>query len=77
MKLQVIEDAKGKAAGVFIPIAEWNQLKKQYKDLEKLESPSLSKSQLLKELQQAVNELTLIQAGKLKPRAVKALLDEL
>ena len=28
MELQIIEDAKGKPAGVFIPITKWRQLTK-------------------------------------------------
>lgn len=31
MKLQVIQDSKGKPTGVYIPINEWKELKKQYK----------------------------------------------
>ena len=77
MRLQVIEDAKGRATGVFIPISEWKELKKQYKDLEALEYQEPSKTQLLQELKQAVKELSLIQKGKLRSRPAKALLDEL
>lgn len=77
MKLQVIEDAKGKATGVFIPMSEWKELKKQHKDLAMLEYEEPSKTQLLQELNQAFNELSLIQKGKLKSRPAKALLDEL
>ena len=77
MKLQVIEDAKGKATGIFIPISEWKELKKQHKDLAMLEYEEPSKTQLLRELKQAFNELSLIQKGKLKSRPAKALLDEL
>ena len=77
MKLQVIEDAKGKATGVFIPMSEWKELKKQHKDLAMLEYEEPSKTQLLQELNQAFNELSLIQKGKLKSRPAKDLLDEL
>ena len=77
MKLQVIEDAKGKATGVFITMSEWKELKKQHKDLAMLEYEEPSKTQLLQELNQAFNELSLIQKGKLKSRPAKALLDEL
>lgn len=31
---QYIHDNKGKATGVFIPIADWKNLKKKYNDLE-------------------------------------------
>ncbi|HBX51166.1 MAG: hypothetical protein A2275_09425 [Bacteroidetes bacterium RIFOXYA12_FULL_35_11] len=37
MNLQYITDNKGQTAGVFIPIQDWNQLKKIYKELEKTE----------------------------------------
>lgn len=77
MELQIIEDSKGKAVGVFIPMSKWQELKKIHTDLEELEYEEPSKTQLLQELKQAVKELTLIQKGKLKPRLAKALLDEL
>lgn len=77
MKLQVIQDSKGKAAGVFIPINEWNDLKKQHKDLEELEYVSPTKEQILQELKEAVIELKLIEQGKLKARPALAFLDEL
>jgi hypothetical protein len=77
MELQIIEDAKGKPAGVFIPISKWRQIKKIHKDLEELEYEEPSKTQLLQELREAVEELALIQKGKLKSRSAKELLDEL
>lgn len=78
MRIQVVQDSKGKAAGVFIPIHEWEQLKKQYKDLEALESIDLSsKEALLEELKEAIKELKQIEKGKLKARPAKELLNEL
>lgn len=77
MGLQIIEDAKGKATGIFIPMSEWQELKRLHKDLELLENEAPNKTQLLEELKQAVNELALIQKGELKSRPAKALLDEL
>jgi hypothetical protein len=77
MRLQVIEDSKGKATGVFIPINEWKELKKQHSDLAFLEYEEPSKQQLLQELKEAVIELQLIEKGKLKSRPAKALLNEL
>ena len=77
MGLQVIQDGKGKATGIFIPISEWKRLKKQYKELETLEFEEPSKEQLLQELKEAVRELGLIEQGKLQARPAKALLDEL
>ncbi|WP_299284687.1 hypothetical protein [uncultured Mucilaginibacter sp.] len=77
MRLQVIQDSKGKATGVYIPIKEWENLKKQYKDLEVLEFEEPTKEQLLLELKEAVTQLKLVEQGKLKARPAKELLDEL
>ena len=35
MNLQYISDSEGQTTGVFIPINEWNDLKKKYKDIER------------------------------------------
>ena len=77
MRLQFIQDSKGKDAGVFIPINEWKELKKQYHNLAALEEEEPTKAQLLQEIKQAVKELQLIEQGKLKARPAKELLDEL
>lgn len=77
MRLQLIQDDKGKTTGVYIPINEWIELKKQYKDLEELEYEAPSKNQILLELKEAVKQLKLIEQGKLKARPAKELLDEL
>lgn len=77
MKLQVIQDGRGKTTGVYIPITEWKELKKQYKDLEILEYDEPTKEQLLEELKEAVTQLALIEKGKLKSRPAKALLNKL
>lgn len=77
MRLQIIQDSKGKATGVYIPINEWNELKKQHQDLEALEYEEPTKEQILQELKEAVNELKLVEQGKLKARPARELLDEL
>lgn len=77
MRLQVIQDERGKITGVYIPINEWKQLKKQYKDLEVLEYEAPTKKQLIAELNEAVAQLTLIEKGNLKSRPAKELLNEL
>jgi hypothetical protein len=77
MRIQEIQDSKGKPIGVFIPINEWRKLKKQYKGLEALEYEEPTKKQLLQELKEAVIELKLIEEGKLQARPSTALLDEL
>lgn len=77
MKLQIIQDGKGNAAGVFIPINEWERLKKQFRDLELLEYKEPTKKQILQELKEAIKELRLVEQGKLKARPVKELLNEI
>jgi hypothetical protein len=77
MGVQIIQDNNGKATGVFIPISEWKELKKQYKDLEALEYEEPAKGQILLELNEPVNELKMVEQGKLKARPAKELLDEL
>lgn len=77
MTLQIIQDEKGKATGVFIPINKWNALKKRYKDLEILEQNEPTKEQILQEIKEAVRELKLIEQGKLKARDAKEFLNEL
>jgi len=34
MSIQYISDSEGKITGVFIPISEWNIIKKKYKDID-------------------------------------------
>ena len=77
MRLQVIQDSKGKATGVFIPISDWQELKKQHKDLALLEYEAPSKDQILQELKEAVIELKQVEQGKLKARPIQELLNEL
>jgi len=77
MKLQIIQDTKGKATGVFIPINDWKELKKKHKGLEDLEYEYPTKEQILLELKEAVVELGLIEQGKLKARPAQDLLNEL
>jgi hypothetical protein len=73
----VIQDSKGKATGVFIPYSEWKVLKKRYKELEALENDEPNKEQVLQGIREAIEEMKLIKAGKLKGRPVQKLLDEL
>lgn len=48
MRLQVIQNGKGKPTGVFIPIGKWKELKKQYKGLEILEQEEPKKKESYK-----------------------------
>lgn len=77
MKIQIIQDSKGKATGVYIPMNQWKALKRQYKSLEDLEEVASSKKQLLSEIKAALEELELIEKGQLQARPARELLDEL
>ncbi|MCF8374145.1 MAG: hypothetical protein K9H64_21160 [Bacteroidales bacterium] len=77
MNLQYISDYKGKTTGVFIPIQEWDSLKKNFPGLEEGEFYERSHEEILEGVKQAVSELNLAKEGKLKTRSAKDLLDEL
>ncbi|QJW89114.1 hypothetical protein HNV11_06775 [Spirosoma taeanense] len=77
MSLQIIHDGNGQPAGVFIPMQDWNELKKQYADLEQYEYEEPSKEQLIAELKEAVQELKAIEQGEKKPGSLTDLLNEL
>lgn len=77
MRLQEIQDGKGKTTGVYIPITEWKKLKKRHQDLQSLEYEEPTKNQILKELTEAIHELKLVEQGKLVARPAKNLLNEL
>lgn len=37
MKLQVLEDTAGNKTGVFVPMEDWNFIKKNYPDIESID----------------------------------------
>ncbi len=76
MNLQYISDSRGKTAGVFIPIQEWEALKSKVKGLEEILT-EVSKEEVLQDLKQAVDEMNMVKRGELKARSAKDLLDEL
>ena len=77
MKLQIIEDDRGKATGVYIPINDWKKLKKHFTTLQDIEYKESTKDDIIHELKQAIFELKLIEQGKLKARSASELLNEL
>ena len=77
MSLQIIENEKGKPAGVFIPIKDWKKMKAQFKELEVWEESTQTDQEILDNIRQAVEEIKLIKAGKLKGRPARELLNEL
>lgn len=77
MNLQEIQGGNGKIAGIFIPIKDWDNLKKKYHIPENFEEPELTKQDILDGIRQGVLEMKLVKAGKLKGRPLNELLDEL
>ena len=77
MNLQIIHDNKGNPTGVFIPIKDWTQLKKRYRDLAAYEVEEPGKEQLISELKEAILELKAIEQGTKQARPLADLLNEL
>jgi hypothetical protein len=72
MKLQVLEDSKGKQTGVFVPIDDWTLIKNSYPDIETLDQdlPQWEKDLIDKRLEA-------IQKNPQRLRPISELLDEL
>ena len=78
MRLQIIQDEKGKNAGVFIPYNQWRQLKKQHKELEALEQEEQpGRAQVLRNIKKGLKEVKQFRQGKLKTTPAKDFLNEL
>ncbi len=58
MNLQYISDSTGKTTGVFIPITEWNHLKRKYHDIEMeaMEVPEWQKEQVRNRMEEYKNK---------------------
>ncbi len=77
MSLQVIQGGNGKPTGVFIPINDWEVMKEQYQNLKVWEEPESTKEEILAGIKEAIEEMKLIRAGKIKAKSLIELLDEL
>jgi hypothetical protein len=77
MKIQVVEDSKGKPAGVFIPMADWKKIQKRINSSRPAREKTSPKERLMDELKAAVKELVLIERGARKARPIEELLNEL
>ncbi len=49
MNLQYISDSEGQTTGVFIPIKEWNKIKRKFKGIEQVENIPQWHQNLVKE----------------------------
>ena len=73
MDLQYITDTKGKKSAVQLPLKDWEQIKKDLDELERLRN----KKQFMTELAEAVEEMKLIKEGKIQARNAEDFLNEL
>lgn len=73
MELQYITDRKGHKSAVQLPIKDWEQIKKDLDELERLRNKKL----FLTELAEAIEEMKLVKEGKIQARNAEELLDEL
>ncbi len=70
MRLQVIQDGQGKAAGVFVPMNDWNTIVLKHEDLKALvkldDSPKTKLSELAGKLSGETAEAmnTYVEAGR-------------
>jgi len=73
MNLQYITDTRGHKNAIQLPIKDWEQIKKDLDELERLRNKKL----FLAELAEAVEELKQIKEGKIQARNAEDLLNEL
>ncbi len=66
MNIQYIADKNGQKSAVVIPIRYWEIIEKKFE-----------KQNLLNDLKEAFEEVKLIREGKIKPKSLKQLLNEL
>ena len=76
MNLQYIADHKGDVTGVFIPIQEWEALRKQL-DLPKIDRTEISKHLHKQELLESFEQMRSIRAKKIQKPSLNDFLDEL
>ena len=77
MNLQYISDNKGRKTGVFIPIDDWKIMQKHLSELIELHYHEPTKTEILKGLENAFNEVKLHREGKIKLKPARELLHEL
>ena len=73
MELQYITDRKGHKSAIQMPIKDWEQIKKDLDELERLRNKKL----FLAELTEAVDEMKQIKEGKIQARNAEDLFNEL
>lgn len=74
--MQYILDSKGEKTGVFIPIKEWEKIQGLLKKVDE-QNMKGQEEQVLKGVQEAVNEVNQYKAGKTELKSLDQFLDEL
>jgi hypothetical protein len=73
MNVHYITDRKGRKSAVQLPIKEWEKIKNDLEELERLRNKKL----FLTELAEAVEEMKQIKEGKIEVRNAEDFLNEL
>jgi hypothetical protein len=82
MTIQYLHDSKGKPTGVYIPIRDWDKLKKNYhlpdlKPEPEEEYIEPTKEEIIQGLKHAIEEVKLHREGKIKLQSARDFLKEL
>lgn len=72
-KENFVIDEQGHKSAVQLPMKDWEQIKKDLEELERLRN----KKNFLTELAEAVDEMKMVKEGKIQARNVEDLLNEL
>ncbi len=84
MNVQYLNDSKGRPTGVFIPIREWEKLKKEYhlpaeandqRNDDEYDEPTTA--DIIAGLKEALHEVELHQQGKIQLQSARDFLNEL
>ena len=73
LHVQYITDQKGHKNAVLVAITDWEKIQHDLKEFETLKK----KNVFVEEFKEAIENLKLVKAGKMKARPAKELLDEL
>ena len=77
MNVQYLSDRKGRRTGVYIPIKEWEKMKKRYDLPIEEDEPALTKEQLIADVKEALEEIKLYKQGKVQLQTLDDFLNEL
>lgn len=77
MNVQYLTDSRGQRTGVFIPIKDWEEMKKNYHLPEADDDHEPTKEEILQGIKEAVEEVKLHRQGKVKLQSARDFLNEL